>query len=188
MVVVSKKLTYREFREMEFDDNDTSQYELINGELVKKQSPTIGHQNISDNILISMKTYARKKQLGKVFSAPLDTVLDDGNSYQPDIIFVKKDRCHILDEKEEVVIGAPDLVVEILSKSTALYDRGEKKDIYEKYGVREYWLVNPKSKTVEIYSFENERLKLVQYEEETGTVQSTALEGFKLDLKKIFEE
>ncbi|MFQ5447438.1 MAG: Uma2 family endonuclease [Saprospiraceae bacterium] len=188
MVVVSKKLTYREFRDMEFDDNDTSWYELINGELVKKQSPTISHQVIAGNIYFQIRLFVEKKATGKVIAAPLDVVLDDGNAYQPDIIFVKKDRYHILDEKEEVIIGAPDLVVEILSKSTALYDRGEKKDIYEKYGVREYWLVNPKSKAVEIYSFENERFKLDQYEEETGTVQSAVLGKFKLDLKKIFEE
>ncbi|MBK9013377.1 MAG: Uma2 family endonuclease [Saprospiraceae bacterium] len=188
MEIATKGLTYQEFKQLEFDDNDTSWYELINGELVRKQSPTIRHQNISDNILIAMKTYARKKQLGKVFSAPLDTVLDDGNSYHPDVLFVNKDRYHTLDEKEGVVIGAPDLVVEILSKGTAIYDKGDKKDIYEKYGVREYWLVEPHNKSIEIYSFVEQRFKLVQYAEETGIVQSLVLQGFKIDLMKIFEE
>ena len=148
MEVITKKLTYREFREMEFDDNDTSWYELINGILVKKQSPSIDHQNIAENLLVAMKTYARKKQLGRVHHAPLDVVLDDENSYQPDILFIKKDRYHIIDEKERIVIGTPDLVVEVLSKSTAPYDRGDKKDIYEQCGVREYWLVDPKKKSV----------------------------------------
>lgn len=188
MEIVAKGLTYQEFKKLEFADDDTSWYELINGKLVRKHSPTIGHQNVADNILIALKTFARKKQLGKAFSAPLDTVLDDGNSYHPDVLFVSKDRYHILDEKEEVVIGAPDLVVEILSKGTAIYDRGIKKDIYEKYGVREYWLIDPKSKAVEIYSFENERFKLKQYAEETGTIKSAVLKGFKIELEKIFEE
>ena len=188
MEVVAKKITYQEFKEMEFDENDTSWYELINGELVRKHSPTISHQNIADNILIAMKTYARQKKLGKVFSAPLDTVLDDGNVYHPDVLFVKKDRYHILDETEEVIIGAPDLVVEVLSKSTAIYDRGDKKDIYEKYGVREYWLIDPKSKTIEVYNFESERFRLKQLADETGTAHSEVLEGFKIELAKIFEE
>ena len=188
MEVIAKKLTYREFREMEFDDNDTSWYELINGELVRKQSPTIQHQSISGNIYFQIRLFVEKKSLGKVFSAPLDTVLDDGNAYHPDVLFVKKDRYHILDEKEEVVIGAPDLVVEILSKGTAIYDRGDKKDIYEKYGVREYWLVDPKKKSVEVYSFAEQQFKLVQYFEETGTIQSIVLAGFKIKLEKIFEE
>ncbi len=188
MEVVAKKITYREFKEMEFDENDSSWYELINGELVRKQSPTISHQNIADNILIAMKTYARQKNLGKVYSAPLDTVLDDGNAYHPDVLFVKKDRYHILDENEGVIIGAPDLVVEVLSKSTAIHDRGDKKDIYEKYGVREYWLIDPKSKTIEVYNFENERFRLKQLADETGTAHSEVLEGFNIELAKIFEE
>ncbi|MCF8247915.1 MAG: Uma2 family endonuclease [Saprospiraceae bacterium] len=188
MEIVAKGLTYQEFKQLEFADDDTSWYELINGELVRKQSPTIRHQGISGNIYFRIRLFVEKKSLGKVFSAPLDTVLDDGNSYHPDVLFVSKDRFHILDEKEEVVIGAPDLVVEILSKGTAIYDRGDKKDIYEKYGVREYWLVDPKSKTVEVYSFEKERFKLKQYAEETGVIKSTVLKGFKIELEKIFEE
>ncbi|MBI5917117.1 MAG: Uma2 family endonuclease [Bacteroidetes bacterium] len=188
METVTKGLTYQEFKQMEFDDNDTSWYELINGELVRKQSPTIRHQNISGNIYFQLRLFVQKKSLGKVLTAPLDVVLDDGNAYHPDVLFVKKDRYHILDEKEEVVIGAPDLVVEILSKGTAIYDKGDKKDIYEKYGVREYWLIEPRNKSIEIYSFVEQRFKLVQYAEETGTVQSLVLKGFKIDLTKIFED
>ncbi len=188
MEVVTKKLTYQEFKELDFQEKDNAWYELINGQLVRKQSPTIDHQNIADNVLITLKTYARKKKLGKVYSAPLDTVLDDGNAYHPDVLFVRKDRYHILDEKEKVIIGAPDLVIEVLSKSTAFYDRGEKKDIYEKYGVREYWLVDPVSKTVEVYSFENQRFKLKQLADETGEVESVVLEGFKIGVAKVFEE
>ncbi|MCU0349118.1 MAG: Uma2 family endonuclease, partial [Saprospiraceae bacterium] len=161
-------LTYSEFRQVEFDKNDTLFYELINGQLVGRVSPSIKHQGLVGNFLLALKSFVRQKNMGLVLSGPLDTVLDDGNAYHPDVLFVSKDRYHILDEKEEVVIGAPDLVVEILSKGTAIYDRGDKKDIYEKYGVREYWLVDPKSKTVEVYSFEKERFKLKQYAEEIG--------------------
>ena len=79
-------------------------------------------------------------------------------------------------------------MIEILSKSTAFYDKGTKKDIYEKYGVREYWLVDPVGKTVEVYSFENQRFKLNQLVDEKGEVESIVLEGFKLKSVKIFEE
>ncbi len=188
MEVVTKKLTYQEFKDFDFPENDNAWYELINGQLVRKQSPTIQHQDISGNIYFWLRVFVKKKSLGKVLTAPLDTVLDDGNAYHPDVLFVKKDRFHILDEKEKVIIGAPDLVVEVLSKSTAFYDRGDKKDIYEKYGVREYWLVDPVSKTVEVYSFENQRFKLKQLVDETGELQSVVLEGFKVEAAKIFEE
>ena len=188
MVALAKKITYQEFREMEFDDNDDNWYELINGELVRKQSPTYNHQMISGEIEFSLMTYAKKTQVGCVLHAPLDVVLDDNNVYHPDVFFVKKERYFIFNEKEKVVIGAPDLVVEILSKSTAQYDRGDKRDTYEQFGVREYWLVDPAKKSIELYSFVNERFKLVSYFEETGVLKSIELEGFEMDIELVFGE
>ena len=188
MEAITKKLTYQEFKELDFPEGDNAWYELINGQLERKQSPTLDHQNIADNILIALKTYARKNKLGKAYSAPLDTVLDDGNAYHPDVLFVSKDRYHILDDKERIVLGAPDLVVEVLSKSTAFYDRGDKKDIYEKCGVREYWLVDQKYKTVEIYTYQDQRFKLREMVDENGEVKSTVVVGFKMQASEIFEE
>jgi Uma2 family endonuclease len=123
-----------------------------------------------------------------MFHAPLDVDFDDNNAYHPDILFIKKERAFILDNKERVVIGAPDLVVEILSKSTAVYDRGAKRENYERNGVREYWLVDPRSKSVEVYGLVEQRYKLIAYQEETGIVKSAVLEGFELDVEKIFAE
>jgi Uma2 family endonuclease len=188
MIAVAKKITYQEFREMEFDDNDNNWYELINGELVRKQSPTYDHQSISREILVALTLYARQTRSGNVWSAPLDVVLDDNNAYHPDVFFVKKERYFIFNEKEKIVIGAPDLVVEILSKSTAQYDRGDKRDTYEQFGVREYWLVDPAKKSIELYSFVNERFKLVSYFEETGVLKSIVLEGFEMDIEQVFGE
>ncbi len=187
MEATQRKLTYREFREMEFDDNDNFWYELINGELVRKQPLTITHQRISGEIEYLLMTYVKKTKAGFVFHALLDVVLDDNNAYHPDIFFIKKDRSFILDEKEEVVIGSPDLVIEILSKSTASDDKGDKKDNYEKYGVKEYWLVDPRTKSFEIYTLVEDRFKLTSYFEETGTLKSTVLEGFEMEIEKVFE-
>lgn len=188
MDVLQKKLTYREFRELEFDDNDTYWYELINGELVQKQSPTFEHQRISRKIGRVLDNYAERTRYGEMFYAPLDVVLDDNNAYHPDILFIKKDRSFILDNKEKVVIGSPDLVVEILSKTTAAHDKGAKKETYERNGVREYWLVDPRNKSVEVYGLMEQRYKLIAYQEETGIVKSAALEGFEVDIEKIFAE
>ena len=172
---------------MEFDDNDDFWYELINGELVRKQSPTITHQRISGEIEFLLMTYVKKTKAGFVFHAPLDVVLDDNNAYHPGIFFIRKDRSFILDKKEEVVIGSPDLVIEIISKSTASDDKGAKKDNYEKYGVREYWLVDPHTKSFEVYTLVEDRFKLTSYFEETGTLKSTALEGFEMEVTQVFE-
>ncbi len=188
MEVLQKKLTYQEFRQLEFADDDQNWYELINGEIVKKQSPTLRHQDISANIESALRAFAKQTKSGKMYHAPLDVVLDDNNAYHPDVIFIKKDRFFILDIKEQIVIGAPDLVVEILSKSTAAYDKGIKKEVYEKNGVREYWLVDPRTKTVEVYSYFNQRYSLSGYFEETDKLKSVALEGFEMELADIFEE
>lgn len=187
MEVLHKQLTYREFRELEFSDSDDAWYELINGEIVKKQSPSVRHQRISRKIERALDNYAERTQSGEMFHAPLDVVLDDGNAYHPDVFFIKKERFFILDAKEEVVIGSPDLVVEILSKSTATHDKGDKKDTYERCGVREYWLADPVKKSVEVYAVVNQRYKLVGYQEGSGVLRSTVLEGFELDIAAIFD-
>jgi Uma2 family endonuclease len=188
MEVLEKKLTYQEFREMEFDDNDPFWYELINGELVKKQSPTTDHQDISRELGFLLIAYTKKTKAGIIYHAPLDVVLDDGNAYHPDIFFIRRERFFIIDDKEKIVIGAPDLVIEILSKSTASEDRGDKKDNYEKFGVREYWLVDPQKKSFEVYSLVNDRFKLTAYLEGSGVLKSSALEGFEMDLEKLFAD
>ncbi len=173
---------------MEFPDNDLFDYELINGLLVRKQSPTLKHQRILRRLMTAFDLFAKRTGMGEVLCAPLDVVLDDNNVYHPDIIFVKKDRASILDEVEQVVIGAPDLVVEILSKSTIVYDRGEKKDIYERYGVREYWLVDQRTNNIEVYSYADQRYKLIDNYDETGILKSLTLEGFEMDIEAVFKD
>jgi Uma2 family endonuclease len=173
---------------MEFDNNDPYRYELINGELTRKQSPTFDHQLISRRIGYAITTYAMNAKAGELLNAPLDVVLDDGNCFQPDILFIKKERFFILDDKEQIIIGAPDLVIEILSKSSATNDKGVKKDTYEIHGVREYWLVDPVRKSIEVYALQDERYRLVGYYEEEGILKSTVLEGFEMDIERIFEE
>lgn len=188
MELLQKKLTYQEFRNMEFDENDSFWYELINGELVRKQSPTFDHQVLSGEIEFLLMAFVKQHQLGRVVHAPMDVILDDGNVYHPDIFFIKKERFFIIDEKEKIIAGTPDLVIEILSKSTAVNDRGDKKDNYEKHGVREYWLVDPQKKSFEVYSLINDRFKLTSYLEGSGVLKSAVLEGFEMDIEKLFDE
>ena len=188
MGVATKYMTYQEFRELDFDDNDQAHYELINGILVRKQSPTYDHQLILREIGFHLTSYMKKTRSGQVLYAPMDVVLDDNNAYHPDISYIKKERYFLFDEKERIIMGAPDLAVEILSKSTAVYDKGDKRDNYEKYGVREYWLVDPVKKSFEVYALMNERFKLVAYLEETGVLKSEVLEGFEMDIEQVFEE
>ncbi|TAK50539.1 MAG: Uma2 family endonuclease [Saprospiraceae bacterium] len=186
MEVLEKLMTYQEFREIEFDEDDDFRYELLNGILVRKGSPTIQHQRIAGNVYFNMRLLVEEKSLGEVFSAPLDVVLDEHNAPQPDVFFVSKDRSFILDEKEQVVIGTPDIVVEILSPGSVKKDRIEKKEIYERSGIREFWIVDPSYRNVEIYRLAEGHYELFDFIEETGVVKSSVLEGFEMELSKIF--
>ncbi len=187
-VLEKKKYTCQEFREFEFAENDVFYYELIEGEIVRKQSPTFDHQRLVKVLFRKLDDHANKTKSGETFFAPLDVILDDGNCYIPDLLFIKSDRLFILDEKERIVIGAPDLIIEILSKSTAANDKGKKKDNYEKHGVQEYWLVDHKKKSVEVYALKAGRYQLIDYAEDSGTIASALLEGFVVDVEQLFNQ
>jgi len=127
MSVAVKKLTYWEFRELEFDQTNSNLYELLKGAIVKKAAPSLIHQDILANILVEMRLYTRQKESGKVLPAPLDVVLDEENAPQPDLVYISKENRAVINMKEQVILGTPDLVVEILSPGTAKRDKTLKK-------------------------------------------------------------
>ncbi len=186
MEVLEKMLTYREYREMEFDDDDNFQYELIDGELSQKPFLTIIHQRISGNIMYSFTKFLYQNPLGEVLLGPLDVVLNEYNAPQPDIIFVSNANKHMLNETEQVVIGIPDLIIEILSLGSIKRDRITKRKVYERCGVPEFWVIDPSYKSVEIFRLADGAYELADFIEQTGLVKSTVLEGFELPLDKIF--
>jgi len=121
--------------------------ELIDGKLVAMSPrPSVNHHFVSSNIYTLFDRYLRGKSCTP-FADGVDLYLSEENQYIPDGMVV----CDPEKIRPNGVYGAPDLVVEILSPSTARYDRGQKKDAYEKYGVREYWIVDPANKMVEQY-------------------------------------
>ncbi|MCY0866844.1 MAG: Uma2 family endonuclease, partial [Aquificaceae bacterium] len=117
--------------------------------------------------------------------APIDVYLDQENAYQPDIVVLLEGSKAKISQKG--IEGAPDIVVEILSPSTAYYDLTEKKEVYERSGVKEYWIVDPKRKTFEVYANSQEGFKLISKAKEKGSVKSELL-GIDLDLKEVFGE
>ncbi len=186
MEVARKLLTYQAYREMEFDEDDNFQYELLNGACLKKEKATILHQRTSGNIVFNLQKYLETGLLGELFFAPLDVVLDEHNAPQPDVIFVGNDKKLILNEDEQVIMGIPDIVVEVLSPGSVRRDRIDKKAIYEKAGIPEYWIVDPNYKNVEIYHLKENRYGLFGFVEETGVVKSSVLKDFELNLSEIF--
>ena len=176
-----KKITYADY--LKIDDNN--RYEIFNGELLMVPAPSTSHQSVSRNLEFLIWNYVKQKDLGKVFYAPTDVVLDGDEVFQPDIVFIKSANLHIIGK--DAIKGVPDLIVEIVSPSSTFYDTVEKKDVYEKYGVKEYWLVFPDERVIEIFILGKEGYVEFCKSKKKGIVTSSILEGLEIDSKDVFE-
>lgn len=181
-----RKLTVAEFHQMEFDDNDTYLYELLDGELVKKKAPSPRHQLILADLYYQIETFVRQQnQAAKVFFSPVDVFLDDNSAPQPDLVYLAPDKVNLV--TIDGVIGAPTMVVEVISPSSIYRDRVTKKALYERFSVQEYWLVDPADNFIEIYALADSQYKLLSAASiEEGKLSSGVLPGFVLDLNALF--
>jgi Uma2 family endonuclease len=121
--------------------------QLINNQIYMSPAPTSTHQIVLGKIFSQLLNYIEQNKLGQVLIAPLDVFLNRKNAYQPDIIFISNANLQGL--KESGFYGPPDLVIEILSPATWRFDKEDKKDEFERSGVKEYWMVDPIDKSVE---------------------------------------
>jgi Uma2 family endonuclease len=128
--------------------------------------------------------YIAKQRLGQLYLAPLDVVLSQEDVLQPDILFISKERSHIITEKN--IQGAPELVIEILSPATADRDRSLKRKLYAKFGIKEYWIVDPESKSVEVMSLGEKGFETVRLYKIGESLSSPLLKGLSLNLSEIF--
>jgi Uma2 family endonuclease len=163
---------------------DDKRCQLLDGELIVAPSPTSRHQTIAGQFFVALNQFVAENGLGRTWIAPLDVVLSDHDVAQPDILFVSNDRSGIITAPN--IQGAPDLVVEILSPATAQYDRGYKRTLYGRHGVREYWLVDPDAETVEVLTEGAEELALGATYRRGDTLTSPLLDGLAIPLEQIF--
>jgi len=142
--------TYAEFARL--PSETSTRYEIIDGELVVTPSPRPRHQEIVADLVRMLGGFVRGAGLGRLFPGPVDVLFAEGDYLVPDLVFVRKDRDGIVTDRG--IEGPPDLIVEILSPSTTARDRGVKLERYRLYGVREYWIVDPDNRSVEVCRFE----------------------------------
>ena len=161
-------------------------YELLDGELIMAAAPSMAHQRVGIRLGGEFDIYVVNGDLGEIYIAPTDVYLSDTDVVQPDLLFISKARSHIRTGKN--IRGAPDLVVEILSPSTSANDWGYKHDLYEKHCVKEYWLVDPYAKQVIVMPLKDGRFEIVAVYREDDVLKSPTLEGFELDLGRIFDD
>ena len=173
------KFTYRDYLLLPEGDRR----ELIEGDFHVVPGPSFRHQTVSANIGEILRGFVRKEKLGTVLWAPFEVVLSPESVVQPDILFVSNERREII--TEDNVAGAPDLVVEILSPSTAERDRELKLTLYTRYGVREYWIVDPEDSTVQVMGLGAEGPADVRMFA-SGSVESSVLPELTIQLEDIF--
>ncbi len=135
--------------------DDGKCYEIMQGVLVMSPAPDLPHQDVVGEIFAYLRERVKLKRLGLVFPSPVDVVLSPHNVFQPDVVVLLKE--HLAQATGKHIVGAPDLVVEIISPASKLYDRVNKHMIYEQACIPEYWLVNVKKRTVELFSLQNSK-------------------------------
>lgn len=176
----NKKRNYTEEHYNQLPKN--APFQLIQGKLIYMPSPFDTHQKVLGKLHVKIYLHLEAHDLGEVRFAPLDVKFDKDNIFQPDLLFISNERKHII---QNHIIGAPDLVVEITSKGTKSVDEKEKKEIYGKYNVLEYWIINTQKKYIEVFNNKKGKLKLVKKISEKGLIPSTVLPKLSLNLKDI---
>ena len=143
------QITWRDVQQL--PDNG-HRHEAIEGELYVTPAPTPRHQEIVLRLALRLQAFLVEPGRGRVFVAPIGVEFpDSGEGVQPDIVFVSS--AGAAEVGEAGLVGAPDLVVEVLSPGTAQRDRGVKRKLYERHGVEQYWIVDPETRTVEVWRF-----------------------------------
>ncbi|MCS7264152.1 MAG: Uma2 family endonuclease [Armatimonadetes bacterium] len=179
-----KKMTLAEFLALPEDDTSPVKYELEFGELVEVTRPAWEHNELAHELEHIIRSYVRAKKLGRV-SGDILVVLDEEKdlSYAPDIVFVATE--HLDRIREGRVYGPPDLVVEILSPSTAYRDIGKKKRIYHAYKVQWYWLVDMDRQTIEEHKWTSEGYLLTQVVLPSEVFRPKLFPDLTIDLREL---
>jgi len=173
--------------ELEAMPDDGNRYELIEGELFVSSAPGLTHQIVSDNIIYLIRRYLEQHPIGIVVST-IGLILSDYSGVIPDIVFFRFEDYDRLVSNERLH-AAPELVVEILSRGSENIrrDRIAKHQLYAKYGVQEYWMVDRDQQTVEIHLLRNQSLEIAAKRQDHDVVTTPILPGFSCTAKQIFK-
>jgi Uma2 family endonuclease len=182
--VVGRKLTYDDYVLI---PEDGQRHEILDGEHYVTPAPTTWHQITLSALHLLVGVFVRQHSLGLVLVAPVDVLFSEHDVAQPDLVFISNERAGILTKPN--IQGAPDLVVEILSPSTRRKDEDVKGPLYEHFGVREYWMVDPEVRRVSVFRHNGSGFNpAVELSAEDGDVLATPLlPGLEIRVGEIFE-
>ncbi len=162
---------------------DDKSYEVISGELIMVPAPDLEHQRISRKLEIKLSLHIEKNNWGEIFDAPIDVILDNQNVVQPDIVFVSKENSKMLEKRG--IFGSPDMIVEIISPSSVKRDRYDKFIVYETFKIKEYWLIDPANKTIEIFILENDKYRLFCFAGTDEKAISNLIQNFEINVNEL---
>jgi Uma2 family endonuclease len=158
--------------------------ELWDGELIMSPAPSFYHQEITLSFYRQLYDWVTRHKLGKVVTGPIDMVLSPHRVTQPEVAFISQGRLDII---TRTINGPVDMAAEVISLGHRSRDRIEKRDLYEQYGVREFWLIDPEAQTVEVLSLENGRYELFLRSTHGQTAASKLLPGFEVLVTPLFK-
>jgi Uma2 family endonuclease len=160
--------------------------EYINGEILIAPTPTVAHQAVLRNVFRALDEFVLRTATGSIFFSPLDVVLPSGDVVQPDAFFLNKEETERAHAAKRVH-GAPSFVVEILSPGSVKHDARTKRDLYARNAIREYWIVDPKTKTVTQMILRDDHYELIKLSE-TDTIRGVVLTGFEMKVEALMND
>ncbi len=177
-----KLLTYEDYARI--TPPDSGHYELHKGQIIYMPSPTPIHQQACGNIYGEIRNFLKRNPIGRVYIAPLDTTFTKHDTFQPDVLFISNKRLELITDKR--IVGAPDLVVEVLSEGNTTKEMSYKKHVFETTSVSEYWFINLKKQTLAQYENVEDEFWLRQVLTIKDTLKSIIIDGFEMPIKEIF--
>ncbi len=177
-------LSYRRFLEW---NGEEGWFEWLDGEIIKMSNPSLRHQDLSDFLTAILRFFVEAKKYGKVISAPFQIKFDFRPSgRQPDIMFVSNENLHRL--QKQYVDGTTDLIIEIVSPESLGRDTQDKFQEYEMAGVKEYWMIDPNTRTANFYGFDkNNKYKMLPISA-AGKFESRVIEGLWINTDWLWQE
>jgi Uma2 family endonuclease len=175
-------LTYDDYSQL---PDDGQRYELFEGVLEVTPSPNTAHQTVVINLVLLLGIHVRQHRLGKVFVTPYDVLLSEITVLQPDLLFASRERRQIITPQH--VRGAPDLVVEVLSPATAHRDRQSKQQLYARYGVAHYWIVDPERRELAVHALEGDAYRQVSLARNDEEITAPPFPNLTIPLTDLWE-
>ncbi|HET7092536.1 MAG TPA: Uma2 family endonuclease [Thermomicrobiales bacterium] len=181
MATTAQRYTYADLADLP-SEREGDRHELFDGELVVTPAPMPRHQKIVGNLYAALRAASLAASAGDVFLGPIDVRLTPETVLEPDLCFVSAERLHIVGPK--TIDAAPDLVVEVLSPGARERDRGVKRALYARFGVQEYWIVDPEARALTVFALRGDRFEPRPLDE--GIARSGVVPDLAVALADVF--